>query len=77
MTVPDKFINLIHRNIANARDDNETNGDILTIAEIEHSFLSVKSEFIHELREKYPNFSEATADPAQLFLKVQVGGKWF
>lgn len=71
MTVPDKFINLIHRNIANARDDNETNGDILTIAEIEHSFLSVKSEFIHELREKYPNFSEATADPAQLFLKVQ------
>lgn len=71
MTVPDKFVNLIHRNIANARDDNETNRDILNIAEIEHSFLSVKSEFLHELREKYENFSANSGDPAQLFLKIQ------
>ena len=52
MTVPNKFINLIHRNIMRAKDDRNVNYDVFSIAEIEHIFLSVKNEFLHKCRDK-------------------------
>ena len=70
MTVPDKFLNLINRNINLAKPDPDVNYDVLTMAEIEHSFLSVKSEFLNDSRTKIEMFPQGLS-PSELMLKVQ------
>ena len=71
MTVPDKFLNLISRNINLSRGQPGVNYDVFTMAEIEHSFLSVKSEFLHDSRTKMETFPPQSLSPSELLLKVQ------
>jgi len=70
MTVPDKFINLIHRNLMLAKDDLTVNRDVFVLAEIEHIFLSVKSEFLHECRDKIDDFLHDVEGPSHILLKI-------
>merc|ERR1719300_1261063 len=70
MTVPNKFINLIHRNIMLAKDDRTVNYDVFVLAEIEHIFLSVKNEFLHECKDKIDSFLHDVEGPSHILLKI-------
>lgn len=71
MTVPDEFVRLIEKNICMARADSATSKDVLVVAEIEHIFICVKSEFLGDSEVALYNFVQHEPPPSLLFVKVQ------
>ena len=71
MTVPDEFVRLIEKNICMARADSATSKDVLVVAEIEHIFICVKSEFLGDSEVALYNFVQQEPPPSLLFVKVQ------
>ena len=71
MTVPDEFVRLIEKNICMARADSATSKDVLVVAEIEHIFICVKSEFLGDSEVALYNFVQQEPSPSLLFVKVQ------
>lgn len=71
MTVPDEFVKLIEKNICMARADSATSKDVLVVAEIEHIFICVKSEFLGDSEVALYNFVQQEPPPSLLFVKVQ------
>ena len=71
MTVPDEFVGLIERNISMSRSDSTTSKDVLVVAEIEHIFICVKSEFLGDSEVALYNFVQQKPPPSHLFVKVQ------
>lgn len=71
MTVPDEFVGLIERNISMSRSDPTTSKDVLTVAEIEHIFLCVKSEFLGDSEVALYTYVQQKPAPSHLFVKLQ------
>ena len=71
MTVPDEFVKLIERNISMAKSESTTSKDTLVVAEIEHIFIRVKSEFLGDSEVALYNFVQQEPHPSLLFVKVQ------
>ena len=49
-----------------AKDDRNVNYDVFLIADIEHIFLSVKNEFLHNCRDKIDSFLRDVEGPSHI-----------